>query len=98
MLGNVRWPGCVGAAYFCVIGSVPLQQLQLAAGRETRIPVAKANSAPGAAYQGFCCPGTAPGVSAPSKGSPKADGPSGMPEFQVEEGLVLALLLAFSPQ
>lgn len=61
-LGNVRWPGCVGAAYFCVIGSVPLQQLQSAAGRETRIPVAKANSAPGAAYLGFCCPGTAPAL------------------------------------
>lgn len=88
----------MGAAYFCVIGSVPLQQLQLAADKEIRIPVAKTNSAPGAAYLGFCCPGMAPCVSTPNKGSPKADGPSGMPESQVEEGLVPALLLALSPR
>lgn len=83
----------MGAAHYCVIGSVPQQQLQLAAVRKTRMPVAEATSAPGAAYLGPCCPGTAPCISAASKGSPKADGLSGMPESQAEEGLVLALLL-----
>lgn len=45
----------LGAAHYCVIGSVPLQQLQLAAVRKTRMPVAEATSAPGAAYLGPCC-------------------------------------------
>lgn len=46
----------LGAAHYCVIGSVPLQQLQLAAVRKTRMPMAEATSAPGAAYLGPCCP------------------------------------------
>lgn len=90
LCGNMRWSGYAGATFFCVITSVHLQQLQLVAGRKTRIPMAKATSAPGVAYLGSCCPGMAPCISASGKGSPKAGGPSGMPESPVEEGLVPA--------
>lgn len=34
--GNMRWLGYVGATYFCVIRSAPLQQLQLVAGGEDK--------------------------------------------------------------